>query len=41
MLRGLYLHSRSDSELDDVREEIRQGLCSGSEKAYHDLERID
>lgn len=38
---GLYLHSRSDSELESVREEVRQKLCSGSEKAYYDLERID
>ena len=29
---GLFLHSRSDSELDDVREEVRQKMCSGSEK---------
>lgn len=38
---GLYLHSRSDSELEGVREEVRQKLCSGSEKAHYDLERID
>lgn len=38
---GLFLHSRSDSELDDDREEVRQKMCSGSEKAYYDLERID
>lgn len=30
---GLYLHSKSDSELDDAKEEPHQKLRSGSKKA--------
>ena len=40
-LGNLFLASRTDNELNQVREEVRQDMCAGSEKAYYNLERID